>query len=163
MNSYAEVNPRYNSGNNNSNCDYTNTISSYALHSVNMQNTPVSILFFSAENINRIQRKIRSSIYNLSNGKFKLDVEQDQQDLILVMRAVYLDYGKNLDSHVVAQVKLLNQKLLETIMPDIMTNVKQAYGYLQDISQPLKPIVRPLNVSNAGRKTLPSMTTVWGF
>jgi hypothetical protein len=48
-------------------------------------------------------------------------------------------------------------------MPDIMTNVKQAYGYLQDISQPLKPIVRPLNVSNAGRKTLPSMTTVWGF
>lgn len=163
MNLYAEVNPTYNSGNNNSKCDYTNTISKYALHSVNMQNTPVSILFFSDENINRLQKKIRTSVYNLSNGKFKLDVEQDQQDLILVMRAVYLDYGKNLDSHVVAQVKLLNQKLLETIMPDIMTNVKQAYGYLQDISQPLKPIVRPLNVSNAGRKTLPSMTTVWGF
>jgi len=137
--------------------------SSLALRSAGMKNTPVSIMFFSPENIARIQKKIKSSIYSLSEGKFRLDVDQNEQDLIIVMRAVFLQHAKNLDKHIVRQVKALNQLLLNEMIPDIMTNIKQYYGYLKEINEPLKPIARPLNVSGAGRKMLPSITTVWGF
>lgn len=137
--------------------------SSLALRSVNMKNTPVSELFFSAENISRIQKKIKTSVYRLSNGKFRMDIDQNEMDLILVMRSVYLDNAKHLDKHIVRQVKALNQLLLNELMPDIMSNIKQYYGYLKEINEPLQPMPRPLNVSGAGRKVLPSITTVWGF
>ena len=48
-------------------------------------------------------------------------------------------------------------------MPDLMTNIQQAYQYNKFINEPLKPIMRPMNVSHAGRKTLPSISSVWGF
>ena len=45
----------------------------------------------------------------------------------------------------------------------MITEIKQFYGYLKEINEPLKPIDRPINVNNAGRKTLPSLTSVWQF
>jgi hypothetical protein len=148
---------------NNDDSYYCGGNSSLALRSVHMNNTPLSEMFFSSENMKRIQKKIKSKVNELSNGKYKLETDQDEQDLLIAMRAVFLDYGKNLNNHIVRQVKILNQQVLDYIMPDILTNVKQYYGYLKDISNPIQPINRPMNVNNAGRKTLPSFTTTWGL
>jgi hypothetical protein len=137
--------------------------SSMALRGMQMENTKVSRLFFSDENIERIQKKIKSTVANKTNGQFSMDEDQDEMDLLVAMRALYLDHGKHLDDHIVRQVKILNQQLIDEIMPGILSNVQQYYGYQRDINRPLQPIARPLNVSGAGRKTLPSMTSVWGF
>ena len=137
--------------------------SSLALRSVKMDNTKVSELYFSSDNMKRIQKRLRSEVYKLSKGKFRLDIDQDEQDLLIAMRAVYLEYGKNLDKYIVKQVKALNQKTVDYIVPDLMSNVKQYYGYLKDISEPTKPIARPLDVNNSSRASLPSLTSVWGF
>jgi hypothetical protein len=126
-----------------------------------MENGPVSLLFFSDENMARIQRQIKREIYRLSNGTFKMEVEQDEQDLLLAMRYIFVEYSKNIESHVVRQVKILNRQLLDYIIPDIMTNIKQHYGYLKEISQPIRPLDQPLNVNSKGRRTLPSVTTLW--
>ena len=142
---------------------YCGENSSLALRSVQMENTKVSIMLFSNENIARLQRKIKSEVSRISKGKYKLVEDQDQMDLILAMRAVFLDYGKNIDTNIVRQVKALNILIINYIMPDLMTNIQQAYEYNKFINEPLKPIVRPINVSHAGRKTLPSITSVWGF
>jgi hypothetical protein len=134
--------------------------SSYALRGIGMNNTKVSKLFFSEDNIARVQKFIKMGVLQLSGGKYKLDEDQDEQDLLIVMRAVFLEHGKNLDSGIVEQVKYLNKRTMIEIMPGIMTNLKQYYGYLKDISTPIQPMPSPLNVGHAGRKTLPSVTTV---
>lgn len=136
--------------------------SSLALRSVQMTNTPVSRLFFSDENFERLQKQLKRKIFEMSNGVFKVEVDQDRQDMLIAMRAVYLDNAKNLSDQIVRQVKELNILTINYIAPDMLTNIKQQYNYLRDISQPNKTIDRPLNVNKAGRKSLPSYTSVWG-
>lgn len=128
---------------------------------LNLENTPVSLLYFSDDNMSRIQKQIKREIFRLSNGTFKMEVEQDEQDLLIAMRYIFVEYAKNLPTHIVKQVKILNRQLLDYIIPDIMTNIKQHYNYLKEISQPIRPLDQPLNVNNKGRRTLPSVTTLW--
>lgn len=92
-----------------------------------------------------------------------LTENQDERDLLVVMKSTFLQYSKNYPDRPVAQVKELNNKLIELIIPGIITNIKQYYGYIKEINEPLKPIPRPINVNNAGRKTLPSVTTIWNI
>lgn len=126
-----------------------------------VEDNEISRLFFSQENINRIQKKIKVVVYERSQGKFKLEEDQDESDLVVVMRAVYLDNCKNLSNQTVRQVKILNDSTVNYLLPDLLTNIKQYYGYIRDISQPLTPLMRPMGTTNAGRRTLPSYTTLW--
>ena len=126
-----------------------------------VEDNELSRLFFSEENIKRIQKKLKVVIYERSQGKFKLEEDQDESDLVVVMRYIYLDFCKNLPVQIIRQVKLLNDKTVEYIVPDLLTNIKQYYGYIRDISQPITPIMRPMGTTNAGRRTLPSYTTLW--
>lgn len=122
---------------------------------------PVGELFFSEKNIKRIQKLIKLEIAQRTNNKIILDEDQDAADLVIAMRGVYQMYGYFQPTKVVHQVKILNHKLVNFIVPDMLTEIKQYYGYLKDINEPLKPIDRPMNVSNAGRRTLPSISTLW--
>jgi len=121
----------------------------------------ITKLFFSDENVKRIQKKIKQDIYIKTKGQYTLDEDQDESDLVIAMRAVYLDKCKNLQGQTVRQVKLLNQQTVNYVVPDMITNIKQYFGYIKDINQPLIPMMRPMNVNNAGRKLLPSITTIW--
>lgn len=121
----------------------------------------ITIVFFSDENIKRIQKKIKEEIYKKTKGQYVLDEDQDESDLTIVMRAVYLDKCKNLPGQAIRQVKLLNDQVVDYIVPDMISNIKQYFGYIKDINQPLIPMMRPMNVNNAGRRLLPSITTVW--
>lgn len=122
----------------------------------------LSKLFFSDENIKRIQRLIRKEVYRRTNGQFKLEVDQELRDVFIAMRAVYMEHARFLPTQIVRQVKRLNMKVIDEILPGIITEIRQEYGYLKEINKPLTPISRPMNVSNSGRKTLPSITTTWG-
>jgi len=178
--SYSEINPklsfnksqpsdtrsfsRYQENNNNYTPDeyYQSGLSTLALHGT-LEDNDVSRLFFSNENVKRLQNKIKREIYNRTEGKYKIEVDQDINELTIVMRAMYFEYSKNLPRHIVTQVKRLNELVVEHVVPDMITNIKQYFGYLRDINEPLKPISRPINVNNAGRRSLPSVTSTWGF
>ena len=121
----------------------------------------ISIMFFSNDNMKRIQQKIKEEVYRRTNGQYTLDEDQDESDLMITMRAIYLDKCKNLLDQPIRQVKLLNQQTVDYIVPDMITNIKQYFGYVKDINKPLTPMMRPMNVNNAGRKLLPSITTLW--
>ncbi len=122
----------------------------------------LSKLFFSDENFKRVQRKLKKEIFKRTNGQFKLDSDQEHKDLYIAMRAVYFEHARFLPGQIVRQVKRLNQKVLDEIVPGMITEIRQHYGYLKEINKPLTPIPRPVNVNNAGRRTLPSITSVWG-
>lgn len=121
----------------------------------------INRLFFSSENIQRIQKKIKISIYEKSDGKFKLDEDQDEFDLLIVMRTVYFDRCKNLPDNPVRQVKKLNQQVVDYLVPDMLTNIRQYYGYIKDISSPITPPMRPISTSSSGRRILPSYTNLF--
>lgn len=125
---------------------------------------PMTKLFFSKDNIKRIQKMLKNEVFSRTNGEYKLDVDQDENDLLVAMKAVYFDDhngARFLPTEVVRQVKFLNKKVIDRIVPYMISEMKQYYSYLKEINNPIKPIMRPMNVSNAGRKTLPSITTTF--
>jgi len=126
------------------------------------QNSELSKLFFSDENFKRVQKLLKKEVARRTSGEFRLDTDQDQKDLFIVMRAVYLEHARTLPGQIVRQVKRLNEKVMDEVVPSMITEIKQYYGYLKDINKPIDPIDRPMNVSNAGRLSLPSISTVWG-
>jgi hypothetical protein len=123
----------------------------------------ISRIFYSEENINRIQKMIKKTIFERTKGQYKLDEDQDESDLLISMRAVFLEHSRFLPNMIVHQVKELNRRTVEYLVPDMITEIKQHYAYIKEINEPIKPIARPMNVNNAGRRTLPSLTSAWGF
>lgn len=126
-------------------------------------NSDLSKLYFSDRNVKRIQRMIRKAVYKRTGGQFRLEIDQDNKDILIVMRAIYMEHARFMPNQIVRQVKRLNEKVISEIIPGIITNLRQYYGYLKEINKPLTPIPRPLNVNNAGRRTLPSVSTVLGI
>jgi hypothetical protein len=122
--------------------------------------TPIGAIFFSETNIRRIQEKIKYEIFTRSNGKYKLIRDQDTTKLLIVMRDVFITDNLNSPYKPIQQVKRLNEKTLDKIIPDMLSMIKQDEEYKRFIEAPVTPIALPVNVSRAGRKSLPSVTDV---
>ena len=127
------------------------------IHSKNLLNQ----VFFSDSNLQKIQNLIRYNVFKMSNGEFKIG-EQDYTQIQIVMRSVYLQYGRNLNKNISGQVAQLNNIVADEIVPKIISNIKQYSKYLKDIAEPYQLIDRPKNMSNAGLKSL-RLDTALGF
>lgn len=125
-----------------------------------IENNDILIKFFSKENIKLLQKLIKKNIYYLTEKKFILDTDQDENDLIVAMRAVYLHESENLPNNFDMQINKLNKHVLQYIIPDMIVQIKQEYSYLKEINEPINPIPLPINVNN-GKNSLPSLTSVW--
>lgn len=126
-----------------------------------MAPTPVSELFLCRENINRIQKMIKKQIFQETNGKYLLNTDQNESDIIIVMRNVILTDAVNSPYKVVHQVKILNNIVLKRVIPDMITAIKQDDAYIQQLDKPIDPIPLPVNVNSKGRLQLPSVTTTF--
>ena len=85
--------------------------------------TPLGELFFSPENINRLQKMIKYEVFVRTNGKYKLEVDQNESDLLVNMRAVYISDAMNQPYQLVRQVKILNHRVIERIVPDMISMI----------------------------------------
>ena len=127
------------------------------------QPTPLGELFFSQENINRIQKMIKYEVFVRTNGKYKLEIDQNESDVLIVMRDIYITCGKNLPYKVIHQVKELNHRTIEKIIPDMISMIKQDDEYIKQLDKPLDPIPLPVCMSSKGRISLPSVTTTFFY
>ena len=125
--------------------------------------TPISELYFSRPNIKRIQNAIKIQVYNRTNGKYVLNVEQNENDLLVVMRAVYIADAVEAPYRITHQVKELNKKTVERIVPDMISLIKQDEQYQKEITTPLQPIALPVCSNVKGLRTLPSQTSIYGW
>ena len=123
--------------------------------------SPLGELYFSPENINRLQKMIKYEVYKRSNGKYVLRVDQKDSDLLIVMRAVFITDAENSPYRLVHQVKELNKKTLNKILPDMITAIKQDEEYINQLDKPIDPIPLPVNINRKGRLSLPSVTTTF--
>jgi hypothetical protein len=119
----------------------------------NLNCTRVSSVFFSMDNINLLQMGIRNKILNDTNGEYNIGRQKDEE-LKIVMRSIYFQYGKNLENNIVEQVLELNTKVIEWCVPEIISNITQSQKYISDISTMPVPLERSVLPSTKGTKTL---------
>lgn len=110
-------------------------------------------VFFSNENIDALQTGMRNMVANKTNGKHIIDRQSDDE-LKIIMRAIYYQYGLNQLDNIFEQVKDLNKKVLEYSVKRILVEIEQYDQYIKDASEMHVPMERSVNLSNKGNKTL---------
>lgn len=151
-------NPIYNPTNGFNRC---NKEQCYGMLKDYAQFSPVAKAFFSKENIKVLQQALKDAIKIMSHGKINLLEDQNESDLLIAMRATYLNEGMNQLDNIPFQVKQLNKRLINSIVPEMITAILGQYNYLKEINEPRRLVPLPINTSVKGRNTLPSVTTTW--
>ena len=130
-------------------------------NSTNFQDTSVNIIsnivvpnalsrtFFSNDNVERLQRQVVNEVYNKSQKQIG---KQSYSELQIIMKSIYLQYGKNLNTDIEGQVVTLNKYVVDECARIIVPNILQYNKYIEDITSPIPVMPRSQNVSNKGYK-----------
>jgi len=105
-------------------------------------NTQLSDLFFSKENIAIIQNGIRAGVYNMSKGKYMIDV-QDNEELLIIMKGMFLEYSKNMPTNITEQIDILDNKVIAYCTNQVYQEAKGYLTYLKDSSTLITPLDYP--------------------
>jgi len=107
------------------------------------ENTPLSRLFFSAQNIQIIQNGIRAGVYAMSNSQYVVG-EQDCDVIKVVMHGIFLQYAENRPTHLHNQVAVLNKLVLDYAIHNVYVEAKTRLFYLKDLDTMTMPMSRPV-------------------
>jgi hypothetical protein len=118
----------------------------------NVQATPLNRAYFSPANVQIVQNKIRREVYDRSAGEFLID-EQSVDELMIVMRAMYLQYGQNRPDGIAEQIATLNQIVADWCVPKILAECSMHKTYLRDIQNLPVPMEHPVLLTRAGSKS----------
>jgi hypothetical protein len=119
----------------------------------NTTSTPLSNIFFSQQNVDALHQAIRYQVYTKSNRKFIIDKQSDTE-LRIVMRSVYIQYGRNAPHEILSQVKELNTLVLDYCVPTVLSEIRMHLHYVQERDRVPMPLARSPYISTAGTKTL---------
>ena len=128
------------------NTNYTNCLTG------NMERSKLSDTFFSKANIQIIQNQLREGVYKLSNSNIIID-NQPEDQVVIVMRSMFLQYSKNLDINIKQQIEELNKYVLNYCIPKVYSEAVAYLKYKQDASTMHMPMSAPI-YSNKTNKTL---------
>ena len=114
-------------------------------------NTDLSTLFFSKENMQIIQNGIRAGVHHKSNGQYLIP-EQNCDYLKIIMRSIFLQYAANKPTHIREQVEQLNKMVIDFAIEQLYGEAQSYLKYLKDVSTLVVPISRPIMTSNNDRE-----------
>lgn len=121
----------------------------------------VSRFFFSKKNINHLQYLIVREVARLSNGKYKIS-PQNEYELLIIMRSMYLQYGTNNVNKVNDEVITLNRQVIYEVVPRVLSGIEQYLSYVRDQgSNPVPHLEHPTNVNISGTKTVNAYDTLF--
>lgn len=126
--------------------------------------SPFSKAFFSSQNVSWLQSHIRHSVFKKTDSQHLIS-NQDETNLIIVMRSIYLQNSTNPLNPEAMRVEILrlNGLVLDEVVPDILSEIEQYSKYLRDISRNGIPLERPENTSVVGTKTYGGYSDVYGL
>lgn len=113
--------------------------------------TPLSLAFFSHQNIQIIQNGIRAGVYKRSNGQYTI-APQDCDSLKIVMRSVFLQNSSNLPTNITSQINELNKLVLTYCIQQIYSEAQGYMKYIDDVSTLVVPIAHPVMADNTDRQ-----------
>lgn len=118
---------------------------------------PISALFFSRHNIEILQNGIRYMVYKKTENSAIID-HQSENELLVIMRSIYLQYCDHKPYEIISQVKDLNSKVLDYAVPVVLVGLNQYVNYKNDASQLPIPLEHSVNMSSKGTKILYNQT-----
>lgn len=135
-----------------SNTSQFNDYDKQSIKNIHSEN-PLSSVFFSQHNIKILQDGIRYMVYIKTDNTTIID-NQSENELLIIMRSIYLQYSENKNYEIIKQIKDLNTKVLDYSVPLILVGVNQYINYKSDASQLPIPLEHSINVSPKGTKVL---------
>jgi hypothetical protein len=113
--------------------------------------TPLSVAFFSQENIQLIQNGIRAGVYKKSNGQYVIG-PQDCDSLKIIMRSVFLQYAANQPGNYQEQIIQLNKIVLDYCIQQVYSEAQGYMKYVNDVSTLVVPIAHPVMANDNDRQ-----------
>lgn len=121
-----------------------------SLHrATHLRPTPTSRMFFAADNVERLQTKLRDVIRRRTGHVID---RQSDEELQVVMRYVFVQNGRHEGG--IAEVRRLNELVLAEVVPIVGAGLAQYLTYMRDISNQPTPIPRGQATSIKGTKTV---------
>jgi hypothetical protein len=105
--------------------------------------TKLSEVFFSRENIQILQNGIRAGVFQRSNGQYTIG-QQDCDSLKIVMRSVFLQNASNKPFNIKGQVEQLNNIVLNYCIQQVYSEAQGYMKYLDDASTLVVPLANPM-------------------
>ena len=105
----------------NSNTNFNNALTGI------FDKTELSDKFFSRNNLNLIQNKLKEGVYLKSKNKLRID-DQPEEIIFTVMRSYFLEYSRNLNTNINEQIHFLNNLVLNYL---INRAYNEAISYLK--------------------------------
>ena len=109
----------------------------------NWYDTKLSVAFFSDRNIQIVQNGIRAGVFNRSNRQYVIG-EQNFDELRIIMRALYLQYSKNLSTNIPEQIKNLNKIVIDHAVNQVYGEADGYMKYKRDASTLVVPLPMPI-------------------
>lgn len=107
------------------------------------EDSVLSNIFFSKENIQIIQNGIRAGVYEKSGSQKLIVPPQDLDNLMIVMRSVFLQYADFYLDNITEQVERLNSLVLDFCVKDVYSASLSYLKYLKDQSTIAVPLKQP--------------------
>ena len=130
----------------NTNTNYQNVLTG------NFERSKLSDSYFSKQNIQIIQNGIRKGVYDKSQSRILVD-NQPEDQIVTVMRAMYLQHSKNLEINIPQQIADLNNLVLNYCINNVFNEAVAYLKYKEDASTMHVPMQHPI-YSNKTNKTL---------
>lgn len=132
---------------------FYHNMSQDALKGIQQEST-LSKAFFHPKNVDLIQKLIIATVFKRSRGKYLIE-RQDDTDVQIVMRSIFLQRAKYLPDDIRGQIRELDEAVADEVWAGIISEIKAYNGYKKRAFGPMEIMDRPKNVSSAGRKMLP--------
>ena len=117
-------------------------------------------VFFLEKNIDLIQKQIIMRVYKMSNKKYLIKYQKNEK-ISIVMKYIFNEYAQHLPFNIKEQIIELNNKVCDIVSKDIIENLEAQEKYIRDSTNQPTLIDRPQNVTSAGNRTLPSVSTTF--
>tara|TARA_A100001011_G_C13620430_1_gene559809 strand:- start:19 stop:516 length:498 start_codon:yes stop_codon:yes gene_type:complete len=119
----------------------------------NTQSSNISELYFSQENVDYLQTQIIQRIYSKTNNKHVIG-RQSEDELLIVMRSIYLQHGKNVNTMLDKQIDVLNELVLDYCVDNVYSNLVAHFEYINDLTKDQPVLDMPQSTYVKGEKSL---------
>lgn len=126
-----------------------------ALASIKQQPSPLNMRFFSAKNIDEIQRLIKIEVFNRSKRKHVIG-RQNDDELMHIMTSIFINNAVNLPIAIEQQVASLNRMVVLEATRLIMPAIEQYIAYIDQLDKPRTIMSNGQSTSIAGTKQVGS-------
>ena len=95
----------------------------------NQQKSKLSDLYYSQANIDYLQDEIVRQVFEKSDSKYRI-AKQNEDELIIVMKSIFLQNARNSDVDLQYQIDILNKLILDYCVDNVYVNLLQYVNIL---------------------------------